>query len=62
MNSGRRALVESVAAAVSGYIVAAILEAGLIAWVRPTEWELAWVSDAALAVALESRCICGGTL
>ena len=52
MNPGRRALVESVGAAVCGYIVAAILEATLIRWVRPTEWELAWVSDAALAVAL----------
>jgi len=52
MNPNRRALAESVAAAVCGYIVAAILEATLIRWVRPTEWELAWVSDAALAVAL----------
>jgi len=52
MNPGRRALAESVGAAVCGYIVAAILEATLIRWVRPTEWELAWVSDAALAVAL----------
>ena len=52
MNPNRRALAESVAAAVCGYIVAAILEATLIRSVRPTEWELAWVSDAALAVAL----------
>ena len=52
MNSNRRALAEGVAAAVCGYIVAAILEATLIRWLRPTEWQLAWVSDAALAVAL----------
>jgi sigma-B regulation protein RsbU (phosphoserine phosphatase) len=52
MNLKRRALEESVAAAVCGYVVAAILEATLIRLVRPTEWELAWVSDAALAVAL----------
>jgi len=41
-----------VAVAVGGFIVAAILEATIIRWVRPTEWELEWVSDAALAVAL----------
>ena len=52
MNSNRRALAVSVGTAVSGYIVAAIVEATLIGWVRPTEWELAWVSDAVLAVAL----------
>ena len=52
MNPNRRALAESVGAAVCGYIVAAVLEAALIRCVRPTEWELAWVSDAALAVAL----------
>ena len=52
MNPGKRALSESVAAAVCGYVIAAILEATLIRTVRPTEWELAWVSDAALAVAL----------
>ena len=52
MNVNQRALAESAAAAVCGYVIAAILEATLIRWVRPTEWELAWVSDAALAVAL----------
>jgi serine phosphatase RsbU (regulator of sigma subunit) len=52
MNPNRRALAASVGVAVCGYIVAAVLEATLIRWVRPTEWELAWVSDAALAVAL----------
>ena len=40
------------AAAVCGYIVAVILEAAVSRSMRPTEWELAWVSDAALAVAL----------
>ncbi len=48
----RRALAASVAAAVCGYIGAASLEATLIRALRPTEWELAWVSDAVLAVAL----------
>jgi serine phosphatase RsbU (regulator of sigma subunit) len=52
MNSYQRALAEGVAAAVCGYFVAAILEAILMVLMRPTEWELAWVSDAALAVAL----------
>jgi hypothetical protein len=52
MNPNRRALAVSVGVAVCGYIVAALLEATIIRWVRPTEWELAWVSDAALAVAL----------
>jgi sigma-B regulation protein RsbU (phosphoserine phosphatase) len=52
MKPVRRALAVSVGAAVCGYIGAAILEATLIRLVRPTEWELAWVSDAALAVAL----------
>jgi hypothetical protein len=42
-----RALVESVAAALGGYVVAAALEAGVIHWVRPTEWELEWISDLA---------------
>jgi serine phosphatase RsbU (regulator of sigma subunit) len=48
----RRALAESAAAAVGGYIFAAALEAVVIRWLQPTEWELAWVSDLALAVAL----------
>jgi serine phosphatase RsbU (regulator of sigma subunit) len=52
MNPNRRALAESVAAAVCCYILAAILEVALIRTMRPTEWELAWVSDGALAVAL----------
>jgi serine phosphatase RsbU (regulator of sigma subunit) len=52
MTLKRRALAESIAAAGSGYIVATILEAALIRVVQPTEWELAWVSDAALAAAL----------
>jgi sigma-B regulation protein RsbU (phosphoserine phosphatase) len=52
MNPNRRVLAESVAAAACGYVVAAVLEATLIRTVQPTEWEFAWVSDAALAVAL----------
>jgi sigma-B regulation protein RsbU (phosphoserine phosphatase) len=52
MNLTRRALVESTAAALGGYALAAVLEAVVIRWLQPTEWELAWVSDLALAVAL----------
>jgi sigma-B regulation protein RsbU (phosphoserine phosphatase) len=52
MNPNRRVIVESVAAASCGYVIAAGLEAALIRFVRPTEWELAWVSDVALAAAL----------
>ena len=52
MRPTRRALAESAGAALGGYVVAATLEAVLIRVVRPTEWELAWVSDVALAVAL----------
>ena len=54
MSPNRRALVESVTAAVCGYIIAAVFEAALIRSLRPTEWELAWVSDAALAAAFGS--------
>jgi phosphoserine phosphatase RsbU/P len=48
----RRALAESAAAALGGYILAAVLEAIVIRWAQPTEWELAWVSDLVLAGAL----------
>jgi serine phosphatase RsbU (regulator of sigma subunit) len=48
----RRALAESTAAALGGYLLATALEAMVIRWVQPTEWELAWVSDLALAVSL----------
>jgi serine phosphatase RsbU (regulator of sigma subunit) len=51
-DSYRRALAESVAAAVCGYVIAAMLEAIVIRVMRPTQWELEWVSDAALALAL----------
>jgi serine phosphatase RsbU (regulator of sigma subunit) len=47
----RRALLESAAAALGGYVLAAALEAAVIRGLRPTEWELAWISDLALAVA-----------
>jgi len=52
MNPTRRALGESAGAALLAYALAATLEAALIRVVRPTEWELAWVSDGALAAAL----------
>jgi serine phosphatase RsbU (regulator of sigma subunit) len=48
----RRALAESVTAAAGGYLLAAALEAIVIGWLQPTQWELAWVSDLALAAAL----------
>ena len=52
MNSTRRALAESAVAALTGYVVAADLEVLVIRWLRPTEWELASVSDVVLATAL----------
>ena len=48
----RHALAESGMAALTGYVLAVSLEAAVIRWVQPTEWELAWVSDLALATAL----------
>jgi serine phosphatase RsbU (regulator of sigma subunit) len=42
----------SAGAAVTAYVLAALLEAVVIHWLRPTEWELAWVSDLALAATL----------
>jgi sigma-B regulation protein RsbU (phosphoserine phosphatase) len=48
----RRALVESAVATLGGYALAVALEAVVIGWLRPTEWELAWISDSALALAL----------
>src|SRR5262245_40426092 len=47
----RRVLIESVIAAICAYIASAAFEAALIRSIGPTEWELAWVSDAALATA-----------
>ena len=52
MSLARRVLSESAAAAVFAYIAAAALEAALIRALQPTEWELALVGDAALAIAL----------
>ena len=52
MTPNRRVLVESAGAALGGYILGATLEAAIINWIRPTEWELAWVSDVVLALAL----------
>jgi hypothetical protein len=48
----QRALVEGLTAALGGYLLAAALEAAVIAWLQPNEWELAWISDLALAAAL----------
>ena len=48
----RRALAESAAAALGGYILAAALEAIVIRWLQPPAWELASVSELVLAVAL----------
>ena len=45
----RRVLLESIVAAVCAYILSASFEAMLIRSIGPTEWELAWVSDVALA-------------
>jgi len=42
-------LLESIVAAVCAYILSASFEAMLIRSIGPTEWELAWVSDVALA-------------
>lgn len=47
----QRALVESLAIAVCGYVIAAMAELVVIKSVRPTEWELAGVSDVVLAAA-----------
>jgi serine phosphatase RsbU (regulator of sigma subunit) len=52
VNLTRRALVESIAAALGTYVIATALEAGVIHWLQPSDWELAWVSDLVLAVAL----------
>lgn len=52
MTPGRRALAESAAVAVVAYVVAASTETMIIRALRPSEWELAWVSDVILSVAL----------
>jgi len=51
MRAMRRALAYGLVAATGGYVLAATLEAAVIRSLRPTEWELAWVSDVALAAA-----------
>ena len=38
--------------ALGGYVLAATVEAGVIRWLQPTEWEVVSVSDLALATAL----------
>lgn len=52
MGPDRRALADSVVAAGAAYLTAVGLEALIIRALRPTEWELAWVSDIALALSL----------
>jgi len=52
MNPARRVIVESIAAACGFYLLGALVETLVISWLQPTEWELAWVSDFVLAVAL----------
>ena len=52
MNLTRRALAESATAALCAYVVAVIIEAGVITWVQPTEWDLAWLSDLVLMFTL----------
>jgi sigma-B regulation protein RsbU (phosphoserine phosphatase) len=51
VNLHRRVLAESLAAAACGYGAAAAVEWAVIRSIRPTEWELAWVSDVVLAAA-----------
>jgi sigma-B regulation protein RsbU (phosphoserine phosphatase) len=51
MTSSQRAIVESTVAALAAYVTAATLEAIIIRWARPTEFELEWVSDVILALA-----------
>ena len=52
MNTRWRIIAESVATAGVAYVVAGATEATLIRTVRPTELELAWVSDIVLSAAL----------
>lgn len=48
----RRALAESAATAFVCYILAGALESLVIRVLQPTRWEIAWISDVALAIAL----------
>jgi serine phosphatase RsbU (regulator of sigma subunit) len=47
----RRAVFEGVIAALIVYVVAGAAEAALIGILRPTEWELTWISDVVLSAA-----------
>jgi serine phosphatase RsbU (regulator of sigma subunit) len=47
--SGARPLIEAVAAAVVIYLIAGLIETGLIAVIRPTAMELTWISDMVVA-------------
>ena len=51
MPARRPALAVAVLAAAAGYVIAGSLEALIIRWTRPSSWELAWISDVALAAA-----------
>lgn len=51
MTAARRAFAEGLVAALAGYTLAVGLEATVIRSLQPTEWELAWISDVALAAA-----------
>jgi sigma-B regulation protein RsbU (phosphoserine phosphatase) len=46
-----RIMVQSVAAALGAYVAAGTAELGIIRAFKPTEWELAWISDVVLASA-----------
>ena len=46
-----RIVAESVATAVVAYVVVGAIEAGVIRAARPTELELAWLSDIVLSAA-----------
>ena len=47
----RRAVVEGIVSALIVYVVAGAAEAVLIGILRPTEWELTWISDVVLSAA-----------
>lgn len=52
MTVSTRVLLESIVAALACYLLAGATEATLLRTVQPTEWQLAWVSDLVLSIAL----------
>jgi serine phosphatase RsbU (regulator of sigma subunit) len=52
VNAKRLVIGQSVAAALCAYVVAGSVETAVIDFARPSEWELAWVSDFVLALIL----------